>query len=684
MSTPTHDSPPVGTLPGEMPPDPNDTIVVEGDPNRAGLQNLGALLRAEFDFSEGQRRYQEELWLKDLRQYKGVYDPEKLAKMHPKRSKAFIRLTRMKVRGTDARMGDLLFPAGDQNWELDKPSFDDLNPADHAMDLALALIKRGIPPDQVQVAAQGMGAAEVKEALSEVAEAARVAMRDEIMDQLEQGNYEAVSRDVLHSGHLYGTGILKGPVSGRRYTKRWKPTQVQGALVYAMVEEEEKFPHAEMRPVWNVYPDPFAVTIGDCEYVWDRHTLTRGDLRKLTKRAGFKDKAAFITSYLNDHPEGDAKMRWWEVEMMALGERWAVGQPKNRFELLERWGMLTGKMLRENGLQDKISEDRADDEFACTLWLLGNQVVRIALEPLERATNPFKLYYYENDESSIWGSSLPFVYRDNQEGFNSAIRVTVDNAAVAGGPQVEVNRDLLDDEDDIEDIFPFRVWARTGSGAEAMAPAVRVYEVPSYVQQNLELVQVFKQLGDEVTTAQSYTYGDPGKNAANTVGGLSMLLGQSGIALKDQAKQWDDGITAPFITDMVDWNMQHSKRADVKGDHKVVARGTSALVAKEIRAHALAQFRTTTANPVDGPFTGRRYLLREEAKALDLDADKAVPDRLDADDLPPRLEGVMPGAPGMAPPGPPGAPPVGGPPAAGPAVQGASPQQAAAVAAGGA
>ena len=45
MPTPTPDSPPVGTLPGEMPPDPNDTIVVEGDPNRAGLQNLGALLR---------------------------------------------------------------------------------------------------------------------------------------------------------------------------------------------------------------------------------------------------------------------------------------------------------------------------------------------------------------------------------------------------------------------------------------------------------------------------------------------------------------------------------------------------------------------------------------------------------------------------------------------------------------
>lgn len=675
MQTPTPSSPPVGTLPGELPPEPGEDGQFTLDGSGQGVTvALGAMLRKEFDFDEGQRRHQEEEWLKDLRQYKGVYDPDKLAKMHPKRSKAFIRLTRMKVRGTDGRMGDMLFPAGDNNWDLEKPNFDDLDPEKHTLALAQAFQRRGITDPAAQ---QAFAPEQVKEAIAEVAEEARSGMRKEIIDQLNQGGYEGVSRDVMHSGHLYGTGILKGPVTGRNYTKKWKLTQVAaGVMQYVMTEEEEKFPFFEMRPVWNIYPDAYGCAIGETEHVWDRHTLTRGDLKKLAKRNGVK--VELVNAHLATYPEGDAKMRWWEVELQALGLRWSEGQPKNRFELLERWGVLTGKQLREAGLTDKITEEQCEDEFACTCWMLGQEVIRAVLEPLPRATNPFKFYYYENDESSIWGTSLPFVYRDNQEGFNSAIRVTVDNAAIAGGPQIEVNRDLLDDEDDPEDIFAYRVWVRSGQGAEAMAPAVRVHEIPSYVQQNLELVNLFKSIGDEVTNAQSYTYGEPGKNVANTVGGLSMLMGQSNISLKDQAKQWDDGITVPFMQDMLDWNMKNNKREEIKGDHRVVARGTSALVAKEVRSHSLAAFRASTGNPVDGPFTNRRYLLREEAKALDLDADEAVPDELDGDDLPPQLKGagVPPGAvpPGAAPGGP------GQIPAKGPAEQGASAAQAVAVA----
>ena len=636
-AAPTPDAP-VGSLPGEMKPDP-DEIVLDG----TSETGLGTLLRAEFEHAEGQRRYQEELWLKDLRQYKGVYDPEIMAKIHPNRSKAFIRLTRVKVRSTDARMGDMLFPAGDRNWDLDKPSFDDLDPGKHTIALAQAFMKRGLTPEQ----GAAMDPEQAKKAISEVAEEARNAMVDEMRDQLKRGGYESISRDVMHSGHLYGTGILKGPLSNRRMRKAWKQTQVGNELVYGLVESEERYPFFEPRPVWNIYPDPYAITIADCDYLWDSNTMTRGDLRKLSVRNGF-DKDV-ITKYLADHPEGDSKMRWWEVELQSLGERWALGQLRNRFELLERWGMLTGNQLRAAGLTDKIRLEQSEDEFSCTVWMLGNHVVRAVLEPLMRGINPYKFYYFENDESSIWGTSLCYVYRDTQASFNSAFRVTLDNAAIAGGPQVEVNRDLLDDEDDVEDIFPFRVWVRTGMGPEAMAPAVRVYPIQSYVSENMQMASMIKQLGDEVTVAQSYTYGEAGKNAANTVGGLSMLMGQSNISMKDQAKMWDDGITVPFMQDLFDWNMvpKNNPRDDIKGDFQIVARGSSALVAKEVRSRSLAMFRTSTANPIDGPFTSRRYLLREEAKALDLNADAAVPDELDIEDMPPAppaMPGMMPGA----------------------------------------
>src|SRR5213076_1126208 len=78
---------------------------------------LGTTLIAEFGQAELARRETEERWLKDLRQYRGIYDPEILALIGKNRSKAFVRATRVKVKTVDARVADLLFPNGtERTW----------------------------------------------------------------------------------------------------------------------------------------------------------------------------------------------------------------------------------------------------------------------------------------------------------------------------------------------------------------------------------------------------------------------------------------------------------------------------------------------------------------------------------------------------------------------------------------
>ena len=64
------------------------------------------------------RELTEERWLKDLRQYKGQYEPNEELKMAG-RSRAFVRKTRVKVKTVDARVSDLLFPSGsEQNFSI--------------------------------------------------------------------------------------------------------------------------------------------------------------------------------------------------------------------------------------------------------------------------------------------------------------------------------------------------------------------------------------------------------------------------------------------------------------------------------------------------------------------------------------------------------------------------------------
>ena len=83
------------------------------------LDALGTRLLGEFAQAENDRRLTEERWLKDLRQYRGQYDPDVAALIGPKRSKAFVRKTRVKVKTVDSRVADLLFPAGsEKNWDI--------------------------------------------------------------------------------------------------------------------------------------------------------------------------------------------------------------------------------------------------------------------------------------------------------------------------------------------------------------------------------------------------------------------------------------------------------------------------------------------------------------------------------------------------------------------------------------
>jgi hypothetical protein len=92
----------------------SDEPIPQGNP----LDSIGVDLMAEFKHAQSMRIDMESRWLMDLRQYRGMYDPEELAGMTG-RSQAFLRKTRVKVESVDARMMDLLFPANrERNYDV--------------------------------------------------------------------------------------------------------------------------------------------------------------------------------------------------------------------------------------------------------------------------------------------------------------------------------------------------------------------------------------------------------------------------------------------------------------------------------------------------------------------------------------------------------------------------------------
>lgn len=573
----------------------------EDEVDKLVLAALGPRLLVEFAEAENDRRLTEIRWLQDLRQFKGQYDPEVLALIGPKRSRAFVRKTRVKVKTANSRVEDLLFPAGaEKNWEIDTTPVPSV-PDEDRKQIALTLQKmtQQVTPEMVD------------EAVLRVCKTAAKSMAKAIDDQLSEVRYKDICKKVINSSHLYGTGVLKGPLVERRV--RSKFVQEKGKWV----EKAETYvvPFVDYVPLWRFYPDMGADSLEKCRFIYERHQMTHADLSELSTRKSFRRKV--IVDYLCSHPKGETSVKFIDNELKIIGERSSKqGNKDGKYEVLERWGWLTGEELSEAGV--KVPPERLHESFFSNVWLLPNgEVIKAVLQPINGVTWPYHLYYFDKDETSIFGEGLSMVMRDDQTMLNAATRLMLDNAAITSGAMLEVAIGLLSNMDSGTEVEPWKVFLRNSQNPGA--PAVRAIELPSRLNELSGLADRFENNADEISAIPRYMAGENvNGGAAGTASGMSMLMGAANIMIKDLVSNWDEGITRPFITALYRWNMQFHPDNSIKGDFDVKARGTASLVAREVRAQQLDQFSLAVANSMDAPFIKRDKLLRQRAEAHEL------------------------------------------------------------------
>jgi hypothetical protein len=590
------------------------------------LDALGVELLAEFSRAELERRLTEERWLQDIRQYRGRYDPDVLAAIGPNRSKAFVRKTRVKVKTINSRVADLLFPAGgEKNWEIDSTPVPSVSKEQRAM-AAAELTKMAHAQAQAQADAQAQQQGQpgiqvpppgkvppqaVDQFILNLVKAASKKMSKVIEDQLVEARYKDVCLKTIHSGHLYGTGIMKGPLVERKI----RTTFVQTVKGWEAKNESYVVPFVDYVPIWRFYPDMNATDLDQCKYVYERHNMTRADLVELSKRKSFNTQK--IVDYVKAHPDGEIKLRYYDNELRIIGERTAnQGNKQNQYEILERWGYIDGAKLKSVGVN--VPEERIHETFFSNVWILPNgEVIKAVLQPINGVTWPYHMYYFDKDETSIFGEGVAAIMRDDQTMLNASVRMMLDNSAIASGPMLEVNPGLLANTDRMDEMYPWKIWFR--NSAQPGQRAVESIQLESKLGDLSGMADRFDNNIDETTAIPRYMSGENvGSGAAGTASGMSMLLGAANIAIKDLISAWDEGVTRPFLTSLYRWNMQFHKDNAIKGDFDVKARGTSSLVAREVRAQQLDIFSQAVANPMDAPFVKRDALLRQRAEAHEL------------------------------------------------------------------
>ena len=449
-----------------------------------------------------------------------------------------------------------------------------------------------------------------------------------IDDQLTEARYKDASVKAVHSCHLYGTGILKGPLVERKVRTRFRhevidEVDANGAATGRKVQRWSQYsesyvtPFVEHVPLWRFYPDMSATCIEDCRYACELHCMPKHRLAELTKRPSFN--AERIKRFLQSNPNGATSRQYrdYENQLKSLGERDALQvTDTGQYELIERWGWLEGCELKAAGVP--VPEDRMHESFFSNVWMLPNgEIIRAVLQPINGVTWPYYFYHFDKDETSFFGEGLASIMRDDQDMLNAAVRLMLDNAAITAGPQLEVAVGLLHSMEDIDEVVPWRIWKRNAQSNDKQA--IRAIELPSRLNELSQLAAMFEQNTDETTAIPRYMSGENATSgAAGTAAGMSMLMAAANIVIKDLINSWDEGVMRPFITAMYHWNMQFNPDNAIKGDYDVKARGTASLVAKEVRARQLNEFAAMASDPQDAPFIKRHKLLQARAEVNEL------------------------------------------------------------------
>ena len=141
----------------------------------------------------------------------------------------------------------------------------------------------------------------------------------------------------------------------------------------------------------------------------------------------------------------------------------------------------------------------------------------------------------------------------------------------------------------------------------------------------MQLFDKARVLADESSGFPSFAHGQTGiQGVGRTASGISMLMSAANGSIRSVVKNVDDYLVAPMGKAFYSFNMQFDFDETIKGDLEIKAQGTESLMATEVRSQRLMQFLGVASNPALAPFAKFQYIIREIAKAMDLDPDKVT------------------------------------------------------------
>lgn len=625
----------------------------------------------------------EQEWLEDEEFYEGIDDANR-AEMGAWRSKppnqvvlgdeedddgvnqgstVFFNMTRAYVDAGAARLADMLLPTDDRAWSIKPTPVPDLvGLADAKLgDAEVTSIYEGLedgperernaivaqgkmvrdrmPPrirDQVDAAARDRYAqddpaeAELSTAKSymdladqvaqELAEANQKAMRAQtrIEDWHVECQYHAHNRQVIEDAARIGTGVLKGPIPVRRRQVVYDPDENTVSVQWKLS------PASIWVDPWNCFPDPACgSSIHDGAYHWERSDITARKLSELRSQPGY-----MRTQINMCLAEGPFKaVRNWDPEAQGKGAMLGMTR-RDRSRLFEIWYgyvYLSGEDAALFGVD--LNPDEEDDPYAqipCCVTMVNNHVIKAVRNILDTGEFPYDYMVWQRRADLPWGIGVARQMRTPQRVINAAARNMMDNAGLAGGAMWAFALGVIEPLDGVYEIRPRKGWVISRNATEEqLKNAFQYFRMDIYQEELERILQLGLKMAEDVTGMPMLLQGQMG-DAPDTVGGMTMLSNNASSVTRRLARLYDDLVTEPHVRRYYTYLLHYGDEAE-KGDFMIDARGSSALVERDINNQALMQLGNFVTNPI---------FKKDPAKWLDefMKSQKLDPKRLDYDD----------------------------------------------------
>ena len=523
-------------------------------------------------------------------------------------STIFPNITGPYVDAAAARVSDMMLPTDDRAWAIKSTPIPDLAGMQEGK-FPPHILKQAASsfPGQPELAQTALKKA-VDIAMQKMDEATAKAEKAQkrIEDWHVECQFHAHVRTVVEDAARIGTGILKGPTP----TKTRQVAFIQQALVM----QESIKPASTCISAWNLFPDPdCGENIHDGGFIWEKDEITEKKVGELKGTPGYFDDQIDVVL-----AEGPMKATKKAPERPSPD-----GQNPEKNGAYEIW-YYHGNLKKDE--LEAIGCKCGDEHIAvpAQVTMVNNHVIKAILNPLDTGDFPYDVMVWRKRARFWAGVGVARQIRAAQKIVIGAVRNMLDNAGRAGGPMLLLLQGKIVPANGVYEVSPWKVWyAGEDMDKGMLEDGFRFLDVPMVTDKLMAIIQFGLKLAEDVTGLPLLMQGQQG-SAPDTVGVTQILNNNASTVLRRLARLFDDRVTEPHVRRYYVYLLQYGED-DEKGDFLIDARGSSALVERDIENQTIGEMAGLVLDPRYGK--DPKKWMDEFLKSKHLD-----PKRFDFDD----------------------------------------------------